>query len=622
MNSIPDDELLSAYLDGELSDEERARVEQMLAEQPEARQLLDDLRALRGSFEGLPRHRLEGDFAARVLRAAERELLAGDGDGETPASAAVPPGDGRSSSGAAVAASPNGDLRPAERRGPGFDWARWRRPIAWAGAALAAGLLLMVVDRRPPPGAVKGPIAQAPADLEFRAPAEAAPPAARDRESRLGESAPADALPPLAIPEEKRSAAEEDAAGGLGGRMPSRNALGAKSAGKPESFRATASAPASAPRAGAAPGGAAPAKPGTGLDAGTVGNRLKSKFGLSDMAAGQTGNAYFYFKPESQAASEPLDPNALIILCDVAENVAARPEFSQLLLQNGIAWEAEGLEEADEKKSADEKKPAEESAPLAKSEKAGAAPNDAAAGQKPADTMRRFSDKLSVQQQTTLGLEERQQIAARNQSVVDALNSDASDYVLLEATDEQLKAVLVEFDRHPELFLSVNVEPAPEVPSQQAFSAYNRGNVSADKSKATAKTRGLASTPELKASASGGESRLEQLAREKQNRQLGRAQRVVLQQAEPALDSFAADKDNVAAGKPPERSKSSDAKEDKRVEEGLESLPARKAGGDQIDRPAGGEPRQGYQQALIILRRVPSAAAARKAEDAGEKKHD
>ena len=37
----PDDELISAYLDDELSTEERAYVERLLVERPEARRLLD-----------------------------------------------------------------------------------------------------------------------------------------------------------------------------------------------------------------------------------------------------------------------------------------------------------------------------------------------------------------------------------------------------------------------------------------------------------------------------------------------------------------------------------------------------------------------------------------------------
>ena len=50
MNSQSREELLSAYLDDELSADERATVETWLAEDAAYRQLLDDLRALRSGM--------------------------------------------------------------------------------------------------------------------------------------------------------------------------------------------------------------------------------------------------------------------------------------------------------------------------------------------------------------------------------------------------------------------------------------------------------------------------------------------------------------------------------------------------------------------------------------------
>src|SRR5262245_881006 len=78
MNHIPDDELLSAYLDGELSAAEQSTVERWLAESAEHRQLLEELRSLSQSFEALPRLQLEDEFYQTVLRRAEREMLASD----------------------------------------------------------------------------------------------------------------------------------------------------------------------------------------------------------------------------------------------------------------------------------------------------------------------------------------------------------------------------------------------------------------------------------------------------------------------------------------------------------------------------------------------------------------
>src|SRR5947209_391320 len=80
MDNLHNDERISAYLDGELSADEQVGFEERLAESAELRQLVEELRALRGSLDLLPRHRLEADFPDHVLRRAEREMLiAGDG---------------------------------------------------------------------------------------------------------------------------------------------------------------------------------------------------------------------------------------------------------------------------------------------------------------------------------------------------------------------------------------------------------------------------------------------------------------------------------------------------------------------------------------------------------------
>lgn len=64
------DEMLSAYLDGELSADERAAVEAHLAASESDRRLLDELQSLRGELQSLPRTSLGGDFADRVVQAA------------------------------------------------------------------------------------------------------------------------------------------------------------------------------------------------------------------------------------------------------------------------------------------------------------------------------------------------------------------------------------------------------------------------------------------------------------------------------------------------------------------------------------------------------------------------
>ncbi len=64
------DELLSAYLDGELTAVEHQQVEARLAASETDRQLLADLRSLRGEVASLPRLQVDGNFADRVVRAA------------------------------------------------------------------------------------------------------------------------------------------------------------------------------------------------------------------------------------------------------------------------------------------------------------------------------------------------------------------------------------------------------------------------------------------------------------------------------------------------------------------------------------------------------------------------
>ncbi|HVK80402.1 MAG TPA: zf-HC2 domain-containing protein, partial [Verrucomicrobiae bacterium] len=66
------EELITAYLDGELTADEQAQVEQALASDARLRQMHDDLRALRTSLQALPQQTLDASFAERVLRAARQ----------------------------------------------------------------------------------------------------------------------------------------------------------------------------------------------------------------------------------------------------------------------------------------------------------------------------------------------------------------------------------------------------------------------------------------------------------------------------------------------------------------------------------------------------------------------
>ncbi len=75
-----DDDRLSAYVDDELSAEARAAVEQWLQESPEAREVVDELRAIRASIQHLDRHVPPRNLVQRVLDQAEQRMLLGPSD--------------------------------------------------------------------------------------------------------------------------------------------------------------------------------------------------------------------------------------------------------------------------------------------------------------------------------------------------------------------------------------------------------------------------------------------------------------------------------------------------------------------------------------------------------------
>ncbi len=97
-----DDELLSAYVDGELTDAERASVDRRLRDDPQAREMVAELGAVSQTLRSLPKHELGADLREAVLQQAVVRA----------------------------------EQSPAEIGGP----RRW----AWAALALAATLMLVV----------------------------------------------------------------------------------------------------------------------------------------------------------------------------------------------------------------------------------------------------------------------------------------------------------------------------------------------------------------------------------------------------------------------------------------------------------------------------------------------
>ncbi len=125
---MPDEDVLSAYLDGECTDAERAWVDEQLATSEETRGVLAEVAAARDTVRALPLRDAPPEFWARML-AADPDPVAGD----------VP----------AVAAPV--DLAEARRRrGPG----RWLAAAAGAAAAAVIAAVILV----PQPQTVTPPV--------------------------------------------------------------------------------------------------------------------------------------------------------------------------------------------------------------------------------------------------------------------------------------------------------------------------------------------------------------------------------------------------------------------------------------------------------------------------------
>jgi hypothetical protein len=79
------EELLSGYLDGELSSEEQAQVERAVQQDPQAQQLLEDLEQIRHCLQELPAKQPPAEARQRVLEKINSEDLAGNGGPPLPA---------------------------------------------------------------------------------------------------------------------------------------------------------------------------------------------------------------------------------------------------------------------------------------------------------------------------------------------------------------------------------------------------------------------------------------------------------------------------------------------------------------------------------------------------------
>ena len=90
--------LLSAYLDGEVTSQERALVEQWLNDSAVHRETLDDLKLLRTDMQQLPNHQLGEGFVRSVLETAARQQPVPESERVDPANVQEPVNAGRTPS--------------------------------------------------------------------------------------------------------------------------------------------------------------------------------------------------------------------------------------------------------------------------------------------------------------------------------------------------------------------------------------------------------------------------------------------------------------------------------------------------------------------------------------------
>jgi anti-sigma factor RsiW len=319
MNELPQNELLSAYLDGELTADERARAERLLATDPAARRLLDELRAVSSRLQALPKETVGEDISERVLRLAERRIL-----GE----AAGP--EGTIGSAAESLVSP---WRAVAKRFLN------RRILAWSGATIAVAVYLMF--NNPEGRQERRQIAKAPAERSSE------PPSIRavvDKESPTtgAESKPAAALPVEKPSPDRATPPRLDVKEGLS------KGLSNNVAPSPPAVQNSPEQPRAAAPQAAAPSPAA-------------------SFGAAPRPGNQPGRAAMQSKTPAKDADgrtqEPED-EVLVVRCEVRNANAPRGPFQKILASQQIDWSDAPLESS----AAESESPKAAATPAAKAE--------------------------------------------------------------------------------------------------------------------------------------------------------------------------------------------------------------------------------------------------------------
>ena len=429
MKDVPENELFSAYLDGELTATEQADVEQLLAASPDARQLLDELRALSSTLQSMPQYTLDDDLSGPVLRMAERRVLTGGGLPRRP----VEP------------------LRNFRRRFLGS------RALIWSTLAVAAALVVMIYGPEESPRLDDNGLA--------RAPRPAAEP---------GVAPSIRAVDPVDAPGEERESAEvseKTAELKLAPATPGPGSMTVvtnggvqevpSKAGSYSTLKHRATIRADQPVA---------KKPSAGVELsdryanGTIANKIApvaekgaARFKGKQAAGGDYGGTmhdsdadggaqyYSYADRSGQAAQlTTAADGVMLVQCDISLDAAEKQLFDKLLTSNGIALSD---------------------------------------GRQTGGGMLRKSGLADTNARSLFRQRRELKADAPGDLAGDLVGEGAVDVVYVEATPAQIEATLAQLSAQSEQFLSVTVEPAPGVEQQRAYGRFNRRHAPSQKAR-------------------------------------------------------------------------------------------------------------------------------------------
>jgi hypothetical protein len=417
MNERPENELFSAYLDGELTADEQAEVERVLADSPRARRVLAELRALSATLQSLPQETLGEDLSESVLHAAARRILTGDAD-DRPTPAGIWP------------------LLKSRLTG---------RALLWPAIAVSIGIMLMLND--PQGWRLPGddPVAFAPAEPAARE--DAPPPRANRPAPSMQAIEPAteagkasDAAPaPAAMPTEERLKESEEV-------MFRDKPLIAKGEGGDRWADPAAESTAK------------PLAPNPGPPMALKGAGGHGGGGMDELGAAGAGQAVRPFAagiaPEDATAAGHAEGQAeagvLVVHSDLDPEALQTQSFGKLLAQNGIAFESRddgagnsGLDD-----------PTTILGRLAIRDGADNAH----------DNIVPLADSLQSPDEAPVSQSDKRK----------TIEAADLDLVYVEAAPAQIEAVLAQMAAANSQYLSISVEPAPGIESQKKLREYTR----------------------------------------------------------------------------------------------------------------------------------------------------